>query len=281
MACELPSHQHWYQDYLKRFSRLTWGTVTRIIRRTVNREHGQITGAQQTNSTEHPSLTNLHPQLPQGPHGEDGGAVVHRFRAGTTYCVQTLQWACGVPIGWGKCYDSEGVSQVFAILNRLFPEQDPQSRPSFLFYDNACRLLAHIVTHHQTSSWLQSTRFLVDAWHYVNHRATDQLCRFWCNPAPADGSQPDLVITKEENGQTLTVRAYNTETAEQLNAWLTAFEVPMRQMTNYNFDFFMHTILFLYGDLCSDRNGPQANQTPVNHDDGDDIADGAIDDVIG
>lgn len=253
-ACSLDNHQHWYQDYLKRFSRLTWGSVTRILRRTVTREQSSAIGQSTNNETGNPSLA-LRPQLPRGPHGEDGGAVVHRFRAGTTYCVQTLQWSCGMPIGWGKCYNAESVSQVFSILNNIFPEDESAHRPTFLFYDNACKLLAHIVAQHRESLWIQSTRFLVDAWHYVNHRVADQLCRYWCNPAPADGSQPDLVISKEENGRTLTVRAYNTETAEQLNAWLSGFEVPMRQMTNYNFDFFMHSLMFLYGELCSDRAG--------------------------
>jgi hypothetical protein len=36
--------------------------------------------------------------------GVPGDQVVHTFRAGTTYCVEILQWACGSPIGWGTCY---------------------------------------------------------------------------------------------------------------------------------------------------------------------------------
>ncbi|KAG8929625.1 hypothetical protein FRC01_004014 [Tulasnella sp. 417] len=66
-------------------------------------------------------------------------------------------------------------------------------------------------------------------------------------PAPADGSQPDLVITQtDREGNTHTIRAYNTETAEQLNSWLNGFEAAMRQMTNWNFDFFMHVLMYLY-----------------------------------
>ncbi|KAJ6469813.1 hypothetical protein C8R45DRAFT_1166301 [Mycena sanguinolenta] len=33
------------------------------------------------------------------------------------------------------------------------------------------------------------SKFIVDAWHYICHRATDMLCRVWCNPAPKNGSQ--------------------------------------------------------------------------------------------
>ncbi|KAG8941897.1 hypothetical protein FRC03_003878 [Tulasnella sp. 419] len=203
----------------------------------------------------------IHPNLPPGPNGEEGSQVTHQFKAGKTYCVQTIQWACGVPIGWGKCYKSESVSQVLGILNNTFPENAPQDRPSFVFYDNACKLLAHIITQNSDDAWLDTTRFLVDSWHYVNHRATDVLCQTWCNPAPADGSQPDLVIKHtDEEGQPFLARAYNTETAEQLNAWLSSFEGPLRQMTDYNFDFFMHVLLYLYKDSTESRQGNQREE---------------------
>ncbi|KAF8523561.1 hypothetical protein JB92DRAFT_3261174 [Gautieria morchelliformis] len=115
----------------------------------------------------------------------------HTFRACHTYCVQTIQWACGMPIGWGKCYGIESVSQVLQLVNFWFPPEGP--RPAFV-YDNACKLLAHIVTQNTHDLWLTTTRFVVDAWHYINYRSTDRLCREWCNPAPLNGSQPDLVI---------------------------------------------------------------------------------------
>jgi hypothetical protein len=38
-------------------------------------------------------------------------------------------------------------------------------------------------------------------WHYVGHCATDILCRLWCNPAPVNGSQPDLILIEHnDNG---------------------------------------------------------------------------------
>jgi hypothetical protein len=80
------------------------------------------------------------------------------------------------------------------------------------------------------------------------------LCRTWCNPAPANGTQPDLVIAQEDDsGEVHLTRAFNTETSEQLNAWLNGFEAQMRQMTDYNFDFFMHSILLIYKDAVEKR----------------------------
>lgn len=246
-ACNDPAHEQWYQAYIRRFGRLSFGGVTRIIRRTVAAQASRFGGGTGIPQDDQSPGLSMNPRLPQGPNGEDGEAVIHHFRAGSIYCVQTVQWACGVPIGWGKCYKSESPSQVLRILNQIFSPNQIEDRPSFIFYDNACKLLAHIVTQDPHSTWLDTTRFLVDSWHYINHKATDELCRTWCNPAPPDGSQPDLVITKtDREGNTHTIRAYNTETAEQLNSWLSGFEAAMRQMTDWNFDFFMHVLMYLY-----------------------------------
>ncbi|EDR11718.1 uncharacterized protein LACBIDRAFT_314253 [Laccaria bicolor S238N-H82] len=182
-----------------------------------------------------------------------GPKVVHTFRAQTVYCLQTIQWACGVPIGWGKCYKSESAPQVLAILDRVWVNY-PDLRPSFLAYDDACDLLRHVTTQDAQSLWLKSTKFIVDAWHYIGHRATDLLCCIWCNPAPTNGSQPDLVITEvDDAGATHTTRAFNTETAEQLNSWLDGFEAQLRQMSATNYDFFVHVLMLVYKETVEDH----------------------------
>ncbi|KAF8521835.1 hypothetical protein JB92DRAFT_3274289 [Gautieria morchelliformis] len=191
--------------------------------------------------------------LPFRPDQEDAETDLgHTFRARRTYCVQTIQWACGMPIGWGKCYEIESVSQVLQLVNFWFPPEGP--RPAFIVYDNACKLLAHIVTQNTHDLWLTTTRFVVDAWHYINHRSTDHLCREWCNPAPLNGSQPDLVILERDGmGQMRASRAFNTEVAEQFNAWMDGFESQLRQMTDFNFDFFLHSVMLLYKEEVEQR----------------------------
>ena len=127
--------------------------------------------------------------------------------------------------------------QVLEFISYIFPENTPC--PSFISYDNACNLLHHIASHDITSAWLHTTRFIVDAFHYVNHWATDTLCHTRCNPSPANGSQPDLLLPRVNpaTGHTVIVRAFNTEAAEQFNAWADGFEAQLRQMTNTNYDF--------------------------------------------
>nr|GAT48520.1 predicted protein [Mycena chlorophos] len=76
---------------------------------------------------------------------------------------------------------------------------------------------------------------------------TDLLCRVWCNPAPSNGSQPVLVeIVVDDDGRRHTACAFNTETAEQLNAWLNGYEAQLRQMTDVNYDFYVHVLMLLY-----------------------------------
>ncbi|KAJ7584321.1 hypothetical protein C8J56DRAFT_892996 [Mycena floridula] len=148
------------------------------------------------------------------------------------YCIQTVQWACGIPVGWGKCYRSESPSQVLGIINRLW-ENYPQSRPSFLVYDDACDLLRHIATRNPQDLWITTTRFIVDAWHYIGHQATDIL------------SSRNGMITAESTQ----LRAFNTETAEQFNAWLDHFGAQLKQMTARNYDVFIHALFLVYKEM--------------------------------
>lgn len=42
------------------------------------------------------------------------------------------------------------------------------------------------------------------------------------------------------------VRAFNTEMAEQLNAWMEGYESQLCQMSDFNYDFLVHIALMLY-----------------------------------
>lgn len=91
--------------------------------------------------------------------------------------------------------------------------------------------------------WKRTSQFIVDSYHYINHRTTDGLCQKFCNPAPLDGSAPNLVVIAHDvNGQPYYKRAYNTQACEQLNAWLGGFESILKRMTPGNFSWFLHVI---------------------------------------
>ncbi|KAF9471637.1 hypothetical protein BDN70DRAFT_926075 [Pholiota conissans] len=241
VTCDDESHFQWHKRYIKRFNRLSYPGVRRVIRRQQNPPPGA-----------NPFNLNIEQQLPNLG-DTPGNEVTHTFRARSVYCVETVQWACGIPIGWGKCYNSESAPQVLSIMSRIWQGRE-HLRPSFIAYDDACDLLRHIATQNNPSGWLNSTKFIVDAWHYIGHRATDILCRLWCNPAPTNGSQPDLIVVKQDSqGQTHSTRAFNTETAEHFNSWLTGFESQLSQMSDINFDFFMHSLFLLFKEDIEKR----------------------------
>jgi hypothetical protein len=50
----------------------------------------------------------------------------------------------------------------------------------------------------------------------------------------------------DDDGQRHSSRAFNTETAEQLNSWLDGFESQLRQMSAVNYDIFVHFLMILY-----------------------------------
>ncbi|KAK4702222.1 hypothetical protein P7C70_g4002, partial [Phenoliferia sp. Uapishka_3] len=152
----------------------------------------------------------------------------------------TKRWAmfevavrpCGVPVSATRMLTAESDPEIVKFLEETFAAIDPtrpasENRPSILTIDRACKTLAHLINSGKwfTDRWDLTTRLIVDLWHYLNHLATDELCVEWCNPAPLDGSQPNLVVTDPDNPGRL-LRAFNTEAAEQLNAWIVGF-APM------------------------------------------------------
>ncbi|KAF7292627.1 hypothetical protein MIND_01160600 [Mycena indigotica] len=242
LTCNKPEHMAWYRRFDERFHRLSYPGVKCVIRRqNIASETGEDGGG--------PTLEISLPELDGIPWNK----VEHTFRARTTYCLETAQWACVYPIGWTKCYRAESPSAILAFIDYLW-DGNSAARPGFIVYDKACELLRHIVTQNARSDWIETTKFIVDAWHYIGHRATDILCRVRCNPAPMDGSQPDLVLVEEDDhgGQHQT-RAFNTETAEQLNSWLNGFESQLRQMTDVNYDFYVHVLMLLYSETVNER----------------------------
>lgn len=113
--------------------------------------------------------------------------------------------------------------------------------------DKACILLRSCISRGQWDIWKNTTHFIVDLYHYKNHSKNDMLCQTWCNPAPLDGSAPNLVVSgRDKHGQLYYKRAFNTQACEQLNAWIGGFESILKRMVPANFNWLMHTMLFYH-----------------------------------
>ena len=181
------------------------------------------------------------------PHDEPAEEIgrSHYFSPSRFYCIETICAPCGVVIAWAKFAKAESPTNILRFLESVYPTEI--SRPDYVCIDKACALLRTSIVNGSWETWKNTTRFIVDSYHYINHRTTDYLCRKWCNPAPLNGSAPNLVIVaKDKNDQPYLKRAFNTQACEQLNAWLGGFESIIKRMTTGNFNWYLHTMLFYH-----------------------------------
>jgi hypothetical protein len=214
------------------------------------------------------------------PHDEEAPEIVrkHYFGPARFYCAETICAPCGVVIGWAKFAKSESPTKILQFLHKIYPIEI--SRPDYICIDKACLVLRTAITNNAWDMWSTTTRFIVDSYHYNNHSAKDTLCNTWCNPAPTDGSAPNLVImAREKNGNPYWKRAFNTQACEQLNSWLGGFESILKRMTVGNFDWFLHTMLFYHTKYVIEKQKrKQAKDKKKNRDSGDDDGDSDEDD---
>ena len=134
------------------------------------------------------------------------------FSPNRFYCVETICAPCGTVIAWTKFVKSESPTNILNFLANIYPTED--SRPDYICIDKACLVLRTCISNGSWEEWKKTYRFVVDSYHYRN-----PLCCAWCNPAPTDGSAPNLVIpTVDKNGEACLKKAFNTQACEQLNA---------------------------------------------------------------
>ncbi len=141
------------------------------------------------------------------------------FTAARFYCVETICAPCGVVLAWTKFDKSESPSKILNFLASVFPTESV--RPNYICIDKACAVLRTAIANGSWDTWKKTTRFIVDSYHYINHRVQDWICWKWCNPAPFNGSAPNLVIVEHDNnGVPHYKRAFNTQVWIFFLIWL-------------------------------------------------------------
>ncbi|KAF8868055.1 hypothetical protein BD779DRAFT_1615563 [Infundibulicybe gibba] len=198
------------------------------------------------------------------PHDESAPEAKRKnyFGPSRFYCVETICAPCGVVIAWTKFDKAESPTNILQFLEDVYPTEE--SRPAYICIDKACLVLRTSIANKSWEMWSRTSRFIVDSYHYINHRATDYLCRKWCNPAPLDGSAPNLVVVAtDNNGKPYYQRAFNTQASEQLNSWVGGFESILRRMTPGNFNWFLHVMLFYHTRYVIDRQKQKAKRNQV------------------
>ena len=113
-------------------------------------------------------------------------------------------------IAWTKFAKAESPTNILQFLESVYPTED--LRPDYVCIDKACLVLRTAIANKSWNTWKNTTRFIVDAYHYINHRVTDYMCRKWCNPSPLNGSAPNLVlVVQDKYGKDCYTRAFNTQ----------------------------------------------------------------------
>ncbi|KAF8317516.1 uncharacterized protein EI90DRAFT_2868736, partial [Cantharellus anzutake] len=158
------------------------------------------------------------------------------------YCLETLTCPCGCIVAWTKYMVSESPTNILHTLEEVFP--GPDSWPSYIVIDKACRILATLMSQGQHHRWFQTSCFLVDAFHFRNHH-NDPTCQKYCNPTPQVKDDPNLVLPIQDGNsqQARFQHAFNTEAAEQLNAWFGGYASQLSHMHPANHDFLVHVML--------------------------------------
>ena len=149
------------------------------------------------------------------PHDEEQPDIQRKnyFSPAQFYCVETICAPCGVVIAWTKFAKSESSTKGLKFLKDTYPQKN--TRPDYICIDKACVVLRTSLTNGSWMDWRDTSCFIVDSYHYTNHCVEDFMCHKYCNPAPLDGSAPNLVIEAEtDKGVKYLKRAFNTQVSQ-------------------------------------------------------------------
>ncbi|KAF8995317.1 hypothetical protein BDQ17DRAFT_1522658 [Cyathus striatus] len=190
-----------------------------------------------TRKSENPPWNKNQGRHVQQPHDESDTNIPKKSHYFKTICAP-----CGAVIAWTKFVKSKSTTNILKFLEDVFP--DEELRPDYVCIDKACKLLQTAVANGSWVDWFTSSHFVVDGYHYTNHCSDDYLCRKWCNPAPQDGSAPNL---------------------------LGGFESIIKCMTPSNFNWFIHSMIFYHTQQVIKRQNSQnfsIISEDFEHDDG-------------
>lgn len=137
-----------------------------------------------------------------------------------------------------------------------FPPKYPGSLPSYIFYDDNCKLREHLVASNDTYL-LGKVGLVVDVFHFSRkHKQTDIHCQTYCNPS----NYPELMGSEG-------TWTFNSSAAEQVNAWFGGFQSIVREMSPERYGFYLDEMIairnrFIVGEL--ERKGHKPHVVPLS-----------------
>ncbi|TDL13731.1 hypothetical protein BD410DRAFT_734945 [Rickenella mellea] len=105
--------------------------------------------------------------------------------------------------------------------------------PSFIFFDNNCRLKQHLDS--TNDHYFDHVGLPVDVFHAkTKHKETDEFCQRYCNPA----AFPQLIGDNKK-------WVFNSSAAEQTNRWFGGFRSIVREMSPARYNFYLDEMIML------------------------------------
>ncbi len=174
-----------------------------------------------------------------------------------THNEQLMFRPCGVILSRCTFYESESVGNALVRLQRFglqhtrtvnstalyqrfilatFPEHLPRAMPSYIFFDNNCLLLKHILASKEHR--LDDVGLPVDVFHAIRkHKESDAFCAMNCNPACFTELYSDGLGW-----------LFNSSAAEQGNVWFGKFMAVAREMSEIHYNFFLDEMILIHNE---------------------------------
>ncbi|PIL28517.1 hypothetical protein GSI_08555 [Ganoderma sinense ZZ0214-1] len=186
-----------------------------------------------TDMDEPPTSSNVAGKEPKSRQAKVKTTLTRRW----THNEQLLVRPCGVIVSRCTFFEAESLPNERLFINATFPRHFPRALPSFLFFDNNCQLLAHLVN--VQDDHLLRMGFPVDVFHAVKkHAEDDEYCQEHCNPA----GFPELLDKDEE-------WIFNSSVCEQINVWVGKFLPIVREMSEVHFNFLLDEMMSTHNEL--------------------------------
>ncbi|KAK6971436.1 hypothetical protein R3P38DRAFT_2587167 [Favolaschia claudopus] len=160
-----------------------------------------------------------------------------------THNKQLMVRCCGIITSLATFFGSEAVTSVKEFIHVTFPVHYPGSLPSFIWYDNNCQLLRHLVAYDDPrDARLAEVGFPVDVFHASRkHKDSDEFCVFNCSPV----TFPELM-----DGINW---VFNSSAAEQANNWFGRFQPIVKEMSVLRYNFFLDEMISLRNEWWVER----------------------------
>ncbi|KAJ7614703.1 hypothetical protein DFH06DRAFT_1013800 [Mycena polygramma] len=210
-------------------------------------------GSSSSDPTTEDSVPDSVPETDTEEPSADSSAVKGKNSRSWTHNEQLFVRCCGVIISRVTFFGSEGITGVVAFLKATFPPGYPGAMPSYIFYDNNCSFVKHLLACKDT--YFDNVGLPVDVWHFkCKHKEGDNFCQVHCNPAR-------FLELIGEDGKWV----FNSSAAEQSNAWFTKFQNVVQEMPVLRYNFFLDEMIAIHNrQVVSElaRKGEQPHMLP-------------------